>query len=290
MLYGCTIFLSALLLFLIEPIAAKQLLPVLGGSSAVWMTCLVFFQFMLLLGYLYAHWMTSHFSRTQEKHTHFAFLAVATVLLALRPLIHTDLQNVSAHPVTTIFVALTVTIGLPFILLASTSPLLQVWLSRKEQGQLQFRLFALSNAGSMLALILYPTLVEPHLALHSQQIAWTAGFALFAILSIVIARQTDLSPQTTKLSEDAIARDTRSASVRQRWHWFLLPMAAAMQLSAVTEHLTQNIAAIPLLWVLPLAVYLLTFILAFDAPSLYRRWLVIRLLVVMLASLSYMLM
>src|SRR5882724_6538879 len=105
MLYGCTIFLSALLLFLIEPIAAKQLLPVLGGSSAVWMTCLVFFQFMLLLGYLYAHWITNRFSRTQEKQIHFAFLVVATALLAVRPLIHTDLQSASAHPVTAIFVA-----------------------------------------------------------------------------------------------------------------------------------------------------------------------------------------
>ena len=289
-LYGGVIFLSALLLFLIEPIAAKQLLPMLGGSSAVWMTCLVFFQFMLLLGYLYAHWMTNRFSRAQEKQIHFAFLAVATVLLAVRPLIHTDLQSASAHPVTAIFFALTITIGLPFILLASTSPLLQVWLSRKEQGSIKFGLFALSNAGSMLALILYPTLVEPHLALHFQQLAWTVGFVLFAILSIVVAHRAYSAPQATPPLQETTVDDTRLASTRQRWLWFLLPMAAAMQLSAVTEHLTQNIAAIPLLWVLPLAVYLLTFILAFNAPSLYRRWLVIRLLVVMLASLRYMLM
>jgi hypothetical protein len=289
-LYSCVIFCSAFLLFLVEPLAAKQILPVLGGSSAVWITCLVFFQLMLLMGYLYAHWITRHASKEAQRNIHIAMLVAACVLLVAQSHHHPGLQNVSAHPVAAIFIMLMAGIGLPFFLLASTSPLLQVWLSWQEENRILYRLFALSNAGSLLALIAYPTLVEPHLTLRLQWALWSAGFACYAILGSILAQKTYASSQTTApLPPDAIDNKAEPATSRQQWLWFLLPMAAAMQLSAVTEHLTQNIAAIPLLWVLPLAAYLLTFILAFDAPSLYRRWLIVRLLVVMLASLGYML-
>ena len=281
LLYGTTVFLSAFLLFLLEPMAAKRLLPMLGGSSAVWLTCLVFFQATLLLGYLYAHWLNRSNFTSRRQTLHLALLAAAAITLALPTVLKSI--NETTHPVTTIFTTLAATIGLPFLLLASTSPLLQVWLARRERGPVWYRLFALSNAGSLLALLAYPTLVEPHLTLKLQRSLWAAGFVIYAILCAILARKADTSAPSLPETESNAAPTSHAA----KWLWFLLPMAAAMQLSAVTSHLTVNIAAIPLLWVLPLTTYLLTFILAFEFPTLYRRAIVIRLLVLMLASLGY---
>jgi hypothetical protein len=284
LLYGITVFLGAFLLFLVEPMAAKQLLPALGGSSAVWLTCLVFFQITLLLGYLYAHWLTRAAFDGWQRRIYLALLTTAVVLLGAQVAHPANLERGANHPVATIFLALTLTIGLPFLLLASTSPLLQVLLVRSAGGRVPYRLFALSNAGSLLALIAYPTLVEPNLTLKLQRTLWSAGFLLYAILCTLLARQTRLATETAPVeSQD----DAPSADAAKKWLWFLLPMAAAMQLSAVTGHLTVNIAAIPLLWMLPLAVYLLSFIVAFEFAAIYRRGLVVRLLVVMLASLGY---
>jgi hypothetical protein len=284
LLYGFTVFFGAFLLFLVEPMAAKQLLPVLGGSSAVWLTCLVFFQVTLLLGYLYAHLLTRSPSNGWQERIYITLLAIAVVLLVAQTLLRPALSRSASHPVTTIFLALTLTIGLPFLLLASTSPLLQIWLLRSEGGRIPYRLFALSNTGSLLALVAYPFVVEPNLTLRLQRTLWSAGFVLYAILCTILALQTRSTTQTESTPEQSDAPRTTAA---KRWLWFLLPMAAAMQLSAVTSHLTINIAAIPLLWMLPLAVYLLTFILAFERPTFYRRGLIVRLLVVMLASLGY---
>jgi hypothetical protein len=285
LLYGTTVFLGAFLLFLVEPMAAKQLLPALGGSSAVWLTCLVFFQVTLLLGYLYAHWLTRSTAPGWRRHLYLLSLAAAVVLLAAQRLFPTSLSQGSYHPITTIFVDLTLTIGLPFLLLGATSPLLQLWFLRTEGGSVPYRLFALSNAGSLLALIAYPFVVEPNLTLKLQRTLWSLGFLVYAVLCTVLARSVDRAgAQTSSLQEEPTASRTRAFT---KWLWFLLPMAAAMQLSAVTAHLTVNIAAIPLLWMLPLAAYLLTFILAFEFPSRYRRGIVVRLLVVMLASLGY---
>jgi hypothetical protein len=285
LLYSATVFLGAFLLFLVEPMAAKQLLPTLGGSSAVWLTCLVFFQVTLLLGYLYARWLTRDGASGWRRHLYLASLAAAVVLLAAQRLFPTALGQHSDHPVTAIFSALTLTIGLPFLLLGATSPLLQLWFLRTEGGSIPYRLFALSNAGSLLALIAYPFVVEPNLTLKLQLTLWSLGFLLYAVLCAALARLVAAAVmQPVEQREESTAVQTRAAA---KWLWFLLPMAAAMQLSAVTAHLTANIAAIPLLWMLPLAVYLLTFIFAFEFPTLYRRGIVVRLLVVMLASLGY---
>jgi hypothetical protein len=281
-LYGTTVFLSAFLLFVIEPIAAKQLLPALGGSSAVWLTCLVFFQTTLLLGYLYAHYLTR---TTSAKRTlYIALLAIAVITLAAQTFLHHSLDKGVTHPVTTIFTNLALTIGLPFLLLASTSPLLQLWLSRSEGAPIWYRLFALSNTGSLLALIAYPTLIEPHLSLRHQRTLWTIGFVIYAALCATLATQT---PSINPTPEPTPPATEPSTPAKTKLLWFLLPMVAAMQLAAVTSHLTINIAAIPLLWILPLAVYLLTFILAFEYPFLYRRGIIVRLLILMLASLGY---
>lgn len=274
-------------MFAVEPMAAKRLLPALGGSSAVWIACLVFFQTMLLLGYLYAHWLGRRSSVQHAERTHIALLVIASALLLLvgQP----DLSRASGHPLTAIFQALSLTIGLPFLLLASTSPLLQLWLAREENAGVPWRLFALSNAGSLLALLLYPTLIEPHLSLSTQRAAWGCGFALYAFLSLIVQLRIRGMGRPASPAPVTPTETGTPASRRAKLLWFLLPAVAAMQLCAVTSHLSQNIAAIPLLWVLPLGVYLLTFIVAFDAPRLYRRWLVVRLLVVFLAALGYML-
>jgi hypothetical protein len=288
LLYGITVFLGAFLLFLVEPMAAKQLLPTLGGSSAVWLTCLVFFQVTLLLGYLYAHWLTRDGAPGWRRNLYLASLAIAAVLLVAQRLSPASISQRSDHPVATIFAALTLTIGLPFLLLGATSPLLQLWFLRTEGGSIPYRLFALSNVGSLVALITYPFVVEPNLTLKLQRTLWSLGFLLYAVLCTLLARQTGsvgkAVAQTSSVQEGSTIPKTRAAA---KWLWFLLPMAAAMQLSSVTAHLTVNIAAIPLLWMLPLAVYLLSFILAFEFPTLYRRGIVVRLLVVMLASLGY---
>jgi spermidine synthase len=282
--YGCAIFLGAFLLFAVEPMAAKQLLPALGGSSAVWITCLVFFQTALLLGYLYAHWLGRRSSARAMAIVHLALLVVAAVLLVV--VVRPDTSGASSHPQTAIFEVLTVTIGLPFLLLASTSPLLQLWLAREEGSGVPWKLFALSNAGSLLALVLYPTVIEPHLSLSVQRKLWGCGFGLYAIVCAVIAWRM-------RGGEAAAAKPESGSEVwssaRAKMLWFLLPAGGAIQLCAVTSHLSQNIAAIPLLWVLPLGVYLLTFIIAFEAPPLRYRWIIARLLVVLLASLAWML-
>ena len=284
LLYGITVFLGAFLLFLVEPMAAKQLLPTLGGSSAVWLTCLVFFQLTLLLGYLYAHWLTRDDAPKWRRQIYLISLAAAVLLLATQRLHPGEFLHGLDHPVTAIFSSLTISIGLPFLLLGATSPLLQVWFLRAHGGDIPYRLFALSNVGSLLALIAYPVVVEPNLTLNHQRTLWSVGFVIYVGLCMFLAMQTAAVEQPISPREESAAARTRAFT---KWLWFLLPMAAAMQLSAVTAHLTVNIAAIPLLWMLPLAAYLLTFILAFEFPRLYRRGIVVRLLVVMLASLGY---
>jgi hypothetical protein len=286
-LYGLTIFLAAFLLFAVEPMAAKRLLPALGGSSAVWITCLVFFQTVLLLGYMYAHGLAR---RSIPAAIHIALL-VAAALLLLIP--QPNLAGAAAHPLTAIFAALGRTIGLPFLLLASTSPLLQFWYARQQGTAIPWRFFALSNAGSLLALLLYPSVIETHLALSAQRAAWSVGFALYAILCAILASRARGAAAVPEPSAPAPATESATPgtapSARTKLLWFFLPAAAAIQLCAVTQHISQNIAAIPLLWILPLAAYLLTFIVAFEAPRLYSPWLIGRLLIVMLASLAFFL-
>jgi len=283
--FAAAIFLGSFLLFLVEPIAAKQLLPMLGGSAAVWITCLVFFQTALLAAYLYAHWL----SRRPRWILHFAllvFAACAAVAWAVRSY---GVGTGSEHPIATVFLALSAWIGLPFLALGATSPLLQVWWTKVESGGIPYRLFALSNLASLLALALYPSAIEPTLTLRAQRILWACGFGIFALLSIILAAKTRTARDNPSQTEPEDETDVPAAPLGNKLLWVLLPMGASMQLSAVTSHLTANVAPIPLLWILPLAVYLLTIILAFQFPHLLARGLVTRLLIIFLGSLAYML-
>jgi hypothetical protein len=290
MLFGCAIFLASFLLFLAEPMAAKQLLPIFGGSAAVWITCLVFFQTALLCAYLYAHWLAQPRSTESSRwNLHLVLLLIAAAsatIWTLRKIGHGSGLN---HPFLAIFAALGASIGVPFLVLGASSPLFQVWLSQLENGSVPYRFFALSNLASLLALGLYPTLIEPHFALRTQRLIWCSGFLVFAVLSGMLTWKTRASTQTSKTEEVQDETAIPPAPLMHKLLWLLLPMAASMQLSAVTSHLTENIAAIPLLWILPLAVYLITLILAFQFPKLLPRSILTRLLVVMLAGLGYML-
>src|SRR5579863_873151 len=282
-LFGSAVFLGAFLLFLVEPIAAKQLLPALGGSATVWITCLVFFQSALLAAYLYAHWM----SRQPRWTLHLVLLLFGFVSAVGWCVRSGGAAGGSGHPIFTVFGWLGATIGLPFLVLGTTSPLLQVWWARLNQSAIPHRLFALSNLGSLLALAAYPALIEPRLTLHAQRITWCGGFALFALITGVLAwRARSAAAFTSAQSDDAHEEGAPAAPV-QKLLWILLPMGAAMQLSAVTSYITANIAAIPLLWILPLAVYLLTIILAFEFPRLLPRSIIARFLILMLAGLGY---
>ncbi len=284
LLFSAAVFLGSFLLFLVEPIAARQLLPALGGSAAVWITCLVFFQTALLVAYLYAHWLAS--SRHAMPHVILLVLALAAAVSWVAGDATPFLD--AAHPIAAVFVSLSLWIGLPFLALGATSPLLQVWWSRIESSPVPWRLYALSNLASLLALACYPTLVEPRWALDEQRGLWAYGFLAFVLLCAGIAWQVRITAPRTP-SESPVVETEEPSPLRSKLLWLLLPMGAAMQLSAVTSYLTANIAAIPLLWVLPLGVYLLTIIVAFQFPRLARNPLLPRFLLVMLAGLAYML-
>ncbi len=285
--FAVVIFLAAFLLFLVEPIAAKQLVPVLGGSAAVWITCLVFFQTALLCAYAYAHWL----ARRMRWVPHLALLAATIGFAAYWAFGSIDLTGGPAHPVSTIFLALTVWIGLPFLALGATSPLLQYWWSRVESSPVPYGLFALSNLASLLALAAYPWLIEPRFTLHEQRIGWFYCFLFFVVLAaglMLRSRAAVQMPAPQVAEVGAVADAGATATAAHKWLWFLLPMGAAMQLAAITSFITANLAAIPLFWILPLAVYLLTIIIAFEYARLLPQLLVARLLAFLLASVIYM--
>ncbi len=290
-LFSAVTFLSAFLLFLVEPIAAKQLLPRFGGSAGVWMGCLVFFQCALLAGYGYAHWLVrTRVGVAREERVHPLLVGLAVVFAAVWSVRSGRSAGVTVHPALAICGDLLLTVGLPFAVLAATSPLVQAWFSRAHGGQTRFSLFGFSNAASLLALAAYPTLIEPYLPMHAQRVAWAVGFAVFAGMALRLQRRVGrpagaVLPEEVVLPEDVNGETPRTG----RLLWLLLPMAASMQLAAVTAHLTANVAAVPLLWILPLAAYLVSLILAFQFPRVLPQWLVVRLLAVMLASLGYLL-
>ncbi len=282
--FGGAVLLASSLLFVGEPMAAKQLLPSFGGSAAVWLTCLVFFQSVLLGGYGYAHLLTRGPARRWHRVVHGTLLAAGAICAVAWALGGVRIEAAEGHPVVRIFAALSLRIGVPFLVLGSTSPLLQVWYVRAMGSPVPYRLFALSNFASLLALLLYPSVIEPRFSLAAQRWMWCAGVLLFAVVSGILLWRTPAEGMVERAVEEG-----ETARPRNRLLWFLLPMGASMQLSAVTGHLTTNVAAMPLLWVLPLAVYLLSFIVAFELPRLFHRGLVSRLLMVMLASLGYVL-
>lgn len=262
-LYSVTIAASSLLLFLVQPMIAKALLPRFGGSAGVWVTCMLFFQVVLLAGYAYSYVVTRHLSRRSQGLVHAALLLASLLALPLEP----RLNPGPGQPAVAILLALAASVGPPFFVLSTTSPLLQSWYAGAGVGRFPYRLFAISNAASLVALLAYPFAIEPMAAVGRQLWCWSAGYAGFAMLAGVLALRGGVeqtAPEVTRQSP---------------WMWIGLAACASALWLAVANHLSQEVAAVPFLWVLPLSLYLLSFIICFDARGWYQpavfRWLLL---------------
>ncbi len=271
-LHAATISTSAFLLFLVQPIIARQILPWFGGTAAVWTTCMIFFQLALLGGYAYSDLALRRLSARRLFQLHTVLLLVSLAWLPITARLSLQPEDASS-PVAGILLVLAATIGLPYFLLSTTGPLIQAWSARGGGGVKVYRLYALSNLASMLALIAYPPLIEPTFGLRSQAILWSAGYVLFVALALASAwtsRRLMIAASPNKL-EAGPDQNAPEPKASQQLLWLVLAALGSVVLLAVTSHLTQNVAPIPFLWVLPLALYLLSFILCFDDPRWYWR-------------------
>lgn len=276
-----TVFLSAFLLFQIQPLISRLLLPSFGGAPAVWTTCMLFFQSLLFAGYLYSHLLVSRLSRTKQAGLHAGLLVLACVLLQITPPAASAAET-SGSPVLQILRLLLTTVGLPYFVLSTTGPLLLSWFAELCPGRSPHRLYALSNAGSLLALLSYPFVIEPLLALSGQTRSWQVVFVLFACccagvllggLKIVAVRSAGAAAGGS-LPAAAAAGGVRPAIPWSlRFAWFGLSCLATVLLLAETAQICQDVAVVPFLWIVPLALYLLSFILCFESDRWYlRRW------------------
>jgi hypothetical protein len=274
--YACTIFLSAFLLFQIQPMIAKSMLPMFGGSAAVWTTCMLFFQTTLLLGYLYSDRSVRLLAPKLQAGLHSVLLAVSGVMLSTRLGTVRDISG-GRFPIIGIVALLAVTVGLPYFLLSTTTPLVQAWYARGHKAVLPYRLFALSNLASTLALLAYPVVVEPYLSLRRQFQLWSWAYFLFVLLCLFSALRS-LKAEVRSEPADESFDPASAPDWDLKLTWVALAACASILLLAVTNHLTQNVAPVPLLWVVPFGVYLLSFALCFErdhwADLPCWRWLV----------------
>ncbi len=280
LLFAATIGVGACLLFQVQFILGKQILPWFGGAPAVWTTCMLFFQLLLLLGYAYAHLLGQVADPRRQRNIHLAALAFAAALLLVRlllwpsPITPSDAWKPGPgdDPVPAILGLLLFTIGPPFLVLASTGPLLQSWYARCFPGASPYRLYALSNLGSLLGLLSYPFALEPLLPLAGQGWAWSAGFLVFVLGCGATAVLVGREPPAGRASPSGhVPSDTRPPTRARRLLWFALAMVASVLLLAITSQISLEVAVIPFLWMLPLALYLLSFVLCFEYERLYHR-------------------
>ncbi len=280
--YAITIFTGAFLLFQVEPLLARYILPWFGGSSAVWITCMLFFQLLLVVGYAYSHLIATRLRPRTQPIVHITIISACVLLMGALALIWQSPITPGPSwkpagpdfPITRIFILLIVSVGLPFFILSTTGPLLQAWFARSRHGASPYRLYALSNIGSLLALVTYPFLVEPALTLKAQAILWSLLFLGFAVGVALCARSVGRLPQSDlHLVDGAESEDPRVPVPTRstRILWIALATVASVMLLATTNQICQQVAAVPFLWVLPLAIYLLSFIVCFDNQRWYRR-------------------
>jgi SAM-dependent methyltransferase len=288
LLFAGTIFSSAFLLFLVQPLIAKQILPWFGGSAAVWSICMVFFQVVLLAGYAYSDWVTRHLRMRAQAVLHVALLLASLAFLPI--VVSANWKPTGTEdPAWRILGLLFGTIGLPYFLLSTTGPLVQSWVARTPWGAQVYRYFSLSNLASLLSLLSYPVLIEPRSTLLQQAHGWSWGYAAFVVLcagtTLYMARRltAEVVPQQSSPGQatQAVVED-KPPRVADYLLWLALPALASWLLLAVTNHITQNVAAVPFLWVLPLSLYLLTFVLCFESDRWYRRGVFLPLAAVML--------
>ncbi len=276
-LFATTVFLSAFLLFQIQPVVAKMILPWFGGSSSVWSVCLVFFQVELLLGYAYVHWLHEKVAARQQPLVHgvLLLLSVAMLPVAADP----AWKGSTLAPGLSVLAVLAIAVGAPYLMLSTTGPLMQTWYARSFPNAgtdaKPYRLYALSNLASMLALLSYPVLVEPVLPVGTQATWWSAAYVAFVATCLATAfytRRRMAADVAQAVSPDAaVEADVGAPGWRECLLWIGLAATASMLLLAMTRHLTQDVAPVPFLWIAPLSIYLLSFILCFDAPRYYVR-------------------
>ena len=288
-LYAATIFLSAFLLFLVQPVIARQILPWFGGAASVWAVCMVFFQSILLAGYAYADWTSRRLTPRTQARIHIGLLVLSLLLLPIIPDVRWKPDGeAGSAPVPAILGLLGVTIGLQYFLLSATSPLLQAWYWRHFRHAVPYRLFALSNFASLLALLSYPVAIEPWLRSSVQSYGWSVLYGVFAALCGWTAWRSARAASVTAPAQTADAgADTPAPSMGERVTWIAYAAMGSCVLLGVTNHLTQNIASIPFLWLAPLSLYLITFILCFDHPRWYVRPLFIVLLALALPAMAW---
>jgi len=297
MFYGLVIFISAFLIFLVQPLIAKQILPWFGGSAAVWGTCLLFFQTALLAGYAYADAVNRWLTIRRQVILHTALLLLAALTM---PIIAAEHWRPSGEeePISRIIGLLIATIGLPYFLLATTTPLVGSWYWRRYQQSAPYRLFALSNFASLLALLGFPLLMEPWIGNREIALLWSGLFVVFAMLCAALGWSTVRHAQRTFTSERLGAEHQPGAGhlfIERPHHalpdwlfWIGLSALGSAMLLGVSSHLTQNISSAPLLWVVPLALYLVTFIISFDHPRWYVRPLFLPLAAVLVPLMAWL--
>jgi hypothetical protein len=278
--FSLTIFWGACLLFLVQPLIARFILPWFGGGPAVWTTCMLFFQVLLLGGYAYAHFSITRLTPRRQVITHLSLLAVAVLLLPITPGDQWKPAD-GSHAAGHILLLLLACLGLPYLVLSATGPLLQAWFSKANPGVSPYRLYALSNIGSLLALLAYPFVLEPQLARQTQAEWWSIGLALYAGLAAWCGVKVWHSDGADTAKSAADEAEPAPSMFRQLL-WFALPACGVMLLLAITNKLCQDIAVVPFLWVLPLGLYLLSFIISFDSPRWYHRGFWLPLLAVLL--------
>lgn len=270
LIFGLAIFTSAMLVFSVQPMITKLVLPVLGGSPSVWNTAMVFFQTGLLAGYTYAHLLQKVASLRLQVGIHLVLLVLAAIFLPLRVNGLLGDPDPSA-PIVWLLATLAISVGLPFAILSATAPLLQAWYARVRvghaDGQNPYVLYAASNLGSFLALLAYPVLIEPLSSLSGQRWGWSAGYGLFVLMIVVLGLTVWRARALSRAEPPPLAR-TAPVDWREKGIWVLLAAAPSSLMLGVTAHLTTDVASAPFLWVLPLALYLLTFVIAFQS----RPW------------------
>lgn len=274
-IFAVSIFLSAFLLFQIQPLIGKFILPWFGSAPAIWSTVVLFFQVLLTGGYVYAYWLMG---RKRQTAIHVSLIALALITLAALSFIWKSPITPDASwkphdvgsPILDIFKLLAISVGLPYFLIASNSPLMQAWFSRAFPEHPYTKLYALSNAGSLLGLLAYPVLVEPNLSLQNQGWMWSTGFAFFGFFAGWIAIQNGRTAVLSKPKPDSASKSPR-LSLALMSLWIALSATASLFLLSVTNQISQEVAVIPFLWVLPLALYLLSFILTFSGERGYNR-------------------
>ncbi|MFB3826833.1 MAG: spermidine synthase [Bryobacteraceae bacterium] len=259
MLYAAAIFAGALLLFLVQPVVAKSILPWFGGAAGVWATSMVFFQSALLAGYAYAHWLARRFGGKGQAAIHTVLTGASLTALPLAPGAHW-IRLAADHPFAAVLALLATSVGLPFFVLSTSTPLVQSWYAR--EGKAPYRLYALSNVASLAALLAYPFAMEPLVTLRSQRLAWSAAYVAFAMLSVGAAWRAARFPR--------LAAEESKAPWSDRLIWASLAACPAAMWMGAANQLSQSVAPAPFLWILPLGIYLLSFVLCFDREGWYR--------------------